>query len=224
MNRQTKLALIPILGIGCIASVAVLVRFAYIEKFRDPDFLCKQTFRLSDHDMRANRVLITGATVDIAIWSTTEQALTITAGSLASLQPLLKRAGQRFGLWSAHGANSRGSNGILPRTIGGSNNTSKLRKKGRSAKDSYGLTTFECEPSENDRSSHDGTGSITGKNQIMLTREVAVTTKRGSMYNVREKSPTGSEEKLTNQSSQETYNTQVQAVPRSFLARPSNEG
>lgn len=41
MNNQTKIALIPILGMGCVASIAVVVRFAYIENFKNPDFLCK---------------------------------------------------------------------------------------------------------------------------------------------------------------------------------------
>lgn len=41
MHKRTKVALIPILGMGCIASLAVVVRFAYISRFEDPDFLCK---------------------------------------------------------------------------------------------------------------------------------------------------------------------------------------
>lgn len=41
MNIRTKYALIPILGMGCIASIAVVIRFAYIKDFEDPDFLCK---------------------------------------------------------------------------------------------------------------------------------------------------------------------------------------
>lgn len=40
MHRRTKFALIPILGMGCVASLAVVVRFAYINRFEDPDFLC----------------------------------------------------------------------------------------------------------------------------------------------------------------------------------------
>lgn len=43
MNVRTKYALIPILGMGCVASVAVLIRFAYIKNFEDPDFLCKSS-------------------------------------------------------------------------------------------------------------------------------------------------------------------------------------
>lgn len=41
MNRRMKIAIVPLLGMGCIASSAVVVRLAYVETFRDPDFLCK---------------------------------------------------------------------------------------------------------------------------------------------------------------------------------------
>lgn len=41
MHRRLKIAIVPLLGMGCIASSAVVVRLAYIETFRDPDFLCK---------------------------------------------------------------------------------------------------------------------------------------------------------------------------------------
>ncbi|KAL1640916.1 hypothetical protein SLS58_006532 [Diplodia intermedia] len=40
MSRSTKVAVAPILSMGCIASAGVLVRTAYIKDFRDPDFLC----------------------------------------------------------------------------------------------------------------------------------------------------------------------------------------
>ncbi|UKZ49109.1 hypothetical protein TrVGV298_003349 [Trichoderma virens] len=72
MERRMKIVLVPILSMGCIASVAVAVRFGYIKKFSDPDFLY--------------------STVDIAIWSTTEQGLGIAAGSLATLRPLFRKA------------------------------------------------------------------------------------------------------------------------------------
>ncbi|KAL2788750.1 hypothetical protein BJX66DRAFT_308180 [Aspergillus keveii] len=70
MRRKTKLAVVGILGMACIASSAVIVRFPYVKTFRDPDFLY--------------------ATVEIAIWSNIEAGLGITAGSLATLRPLLR--------------------------------------------------------------------------------------------------------------------------------------
>jgi hypothetical protein len=42
---------------------------------------------------------LSGATVDVAIWSTVEQGLAITAGSLATLRPLMKQVNARLG-WS----------------------------------------------------------------------------------------------------------------------------
>ncbi|KAF5027370.1 hypothetical protein F66182_530 [Fusarium sp. NRRL 66182] len=78
MGKKTKLALIPIMGMACVASSAVVVRFAFVKDFKNPDFLW--------------------ATIDIAIWSTTEQGLAVTAGSLATLRPLLRLLGRRLGI------------------------------------------------------------------------------------------------------------------------------
>ncbi|KAF4991516.1 hypothetical protein FGRMN_7760 [Fusarium graminum] len=81
MGRKTKLALIPIMAMACVASSAVVVRFAFVKDFKNPDFLW--------------------ATIDIAIWSTTEQGLAITAGSLATLRPLLRLLGHKLGITSS---------------------------------------------------------------------------------------------------------------------------
>ncbi|KAM0324679.1 hypothetical protein ACHAQA_008072 [Verticillium albo-atrum] len=80
LHRRTKILLFPLLAMGCVASFAVVVRFPFLPKFREPDFLWN--------------------TVDIAIWSTVEQGLAITAGSLATLKPLIKAMGHRLGLTS----------------------------------------------------------------------------------------------------------------------------
>ncbi|KAF2020014.1 hypothetical protein BU24DRAFT_131223 [Aaosphaeria arxii CBS 175.79] len=77
MRKSEKLALIPILGMACIASSAVVVRMAYVMDFRGNDFL---------YD-----------TVDIAIWSDVEQGLAIAAGSLATLRPLWREISTRLG-------------------------------------------------------------------------------------------------------------------------------
>ena len=50
---------------------------AYVMNFKDPDFLY--------------------STVNIAIWSDTEQGLAITAGSLATFRPLFRLLGSHFG-------------------------------------------------------------------------------------------------------------------------------
>ncbi|KAJ5506109.1 hypothetical protein N7453_005066 [Penicillium expansum] len=70
MKRQTKIAVMGILGMACIASSAVIVRIPFVKTFYDRDFLY--------------------ATYQIAIWSNVEAGLGITAGSLATLRPLLR--------------------------------------------------------------------------------------------------------------------------------------
>ncbi|KAH7150212.1 hypothetical protein B0J13DRAFT_285537 [Dactylonectria estremocensis] len=80
LHKRTKLSLIPLLAMGCVASSAVIARFPYLPMFRKPDFLWN--------------------TLDIAIWSTVEQGLAIIAGSLATLRPLIKLAAFRLGLTS----------------------------------------------------------------------------------------------------------------------------
>lgn len=79
MNRKLKIAIIPLLSMGCIASSAVVVRLAYVERFRSSEFLYQTT--------------------DIAIWSTVEAGLAVTAGSLACIRPLFKIMMQR--LWNS---------------------------------------------------------------------------------------------------------------------------
>ncbi|KAK8086348.1 hypothetical protein PG994_001322, partial [Apiospora phragmitis] len=79
LKQRTKFAIIPLLAMGCVASCAVVARYPYLPRLREvDDFLW--------------------ATVDIAIWSTVEQGLAITAGSLATLRPLFKHIGYSLGL------------------------------------------------------------------------------------------------------------------------------
>ncbi|KAL4969453.1 putative integral membrane protein [Aspergillus stella-maris] len=90
MRRQTKFAVVGILSMACIASSAVIVRIPFVKTFRDEDFLW--------------------ATIEIAIWSNIESGLGITAGSLATLRPLL-----RHWLGSSHDASyTRGTPSPFP--------------------------------------------------------------------------------------------------------------
>lgn len=68
---------------------------AYIKDFKSDDFLCTST-----HLSSLTTLLITmlDATVDIAIWSDTEQGLAITAGSLATLRPLFRIISDKLGM------------------------------------------------------------------------------------------------------------------------------
>ncbi|KND93230.1 hypothetical protein TOPH_02471 [Tolypocladium ophioglossoides CBS 100239] len=80
LNARAKFALIVLIAMGCAASSAVVVRFGYLMRFKDPDFLW--------------------ATIDIAIWSTVEMGLAIGAASLATLRPLVKMAAWKLGISS----------------------------------------------------------------------------------------------------------------------------
>ncbi|KAJ5582993.1 hypothetical protein N7535_001613 [Penicillium sp. DV-2018c] len=70
MNRRTKIAVGGILGLGAIASVAVICRIPYLRFYADDNFLY--------------------STYQIAIWSEIEIGLGITAGSLVTLRPLFR--------------------------------------------------------------------------------------------------------------------------------------
>lgn len=41
LKRRAKIALIPLITMGCIASAAVIARLPFIRYFNSPDFLCK---------------------------------------------------------------------------------------------------------------------------------------------------------------------------------------
>ncbi|RAL12917.1 putative integral membrane protein [Aspergillus homomorphus CBS 101889] len=70
MRKKTKMAVVGILGMACIASSATIIRIPWVHTFYDPDFLY--------------------STVEIALWSNIETGLGITAGSLATLRPLIR--------------------------------------------------------------------------------------------------------------------------------------
>ncbi|KAL2870103.1 putative PTH11-like integral membrane protein [Aspergillus lucknowensis] len=67
---RTKAAVAGLLGMACIASIAVIIRIPFVQTIRDQDFLY--------------------ATVQVAIWSAIEVGLSITAGSLATTRPLFQ--------------------------------------------------------------------------------------------------------------------------------------
>ncbi|KAL4957356.1 hypothetical protein BDW69DRAFT_201197 [Aspergillus filifer] len=74
MGRRTKMAVAGLLGMACVASIAIIIRIPYVQTIRDPDFL--------------------------SIWSAVEIGLSITAGSLATTRPLFRvlfsRADSRY--------------------------------------------------------------------------------------------------------------------------------
>ncbi|KAJ5135086.1 uncharacterized protein N7515_004364 [Penicillium bovifimosum] len=92
MNRRTKIALTGILGLGCIASSAVIVRIPYLHNYKDENFLW--------------------ATANISIWSNVEAGLGIAAGSLVTLRPLFR--------WFRDPSSKGGSKSKSKRTNGAS--------------------------------------------------------------------------------------------------------
>ncbi|KAI8633481.1 hypothetical protein F5Y19DRAFT_302436 [Xylariaceae sp. FL1651] len=207
MDRKTKIALIPILSIGCVASIAVVVRLAYINTFLDPDFLW--------------------ATVDIAIWSTAEQGLAITAVSLATLLPLFRNMGQRLGILTPR-ASMPLSDDAFPRTIGSSN---KFQNR-RAAAHRYGnisLATFNHRDDEEAAINCSGDGKslklAENDNKIYATTTISVSSesntegsKRNSSWGRGRRSRTESEEKLNQPQSKEAMDEFI-TMPRSFLPK-----
>ncbi|KAF2631059.1 hypothetical protein BU25DRAFT_360897 [Macroventuria anomochaeta] len=106
MSVKTRVLLIPILGMACVASVAVLCRMAYVMDFKNPDFLW--------------------ATLDIAIWSDVEQGLAITAGSLATLRPLYRKIAAHLGI-NTTGQGESGKN--TPQWYGGRSTAKESKRK-----------------------------------------------------------------------------------------------
>lgn len=71
MRLRTKFSLAIILGLGIVASSAVIIRIPFLHTFKDEDFLY--------------------ATWQISIWSNVEANLGIVAGSLSTIRPLIRK-------------------------------------------------------------------------------------------------------------------------------------
>lgn len=179
MNRRLKIAIIPLLSMGCIASSAVVVRLAYVQTFADREYLCKQAHALN-HLLPYNCLCYSGghradrlhldATTEIAIWSTVEAGLAVTAGSLACIRPLFKLIMQHLGgLSDVYFHPSLPLGGGRPRnttpglgttgtigTAGGGTNARKQQQRG----DMFSMSMFSRNDDADDLSDHsDGTAS-----------------------------------------------------------------
>ncbi|KAK6215534.1 hypothetical protein QIS74_08553 [Colletotrichum tabaci] len=142
MDRKTKLALVPIMAMACIASAAVVVRMPFVKDFKNPDFLY--------------------ATVDIAIWSTTEQGLAITAGSLATLRPLFRLVGYRLGFTSMGASQLHDSERGAPSAMGGKIKNASNGSSGHQRRGPFSLTTFMA---KDDVDSHEMGSNESGRSQ-----------------------------------------------------------
>ncbi|KAJ4984802.1 hypothetical protein SVAN01_09675 [Stagonosporopsis vannaccii] len=122
LKRRTKIALIPLLTMGCVASAAVIARLPFLPKLNSPDFLWD--------------------TLDVAIWSTVEQGLAITAGSLATLRPLFSLVMHQMGFSTRPTQGGRPSNYGL-QTPPASQLLSSRRKGSKNDLDMYGLSNVQ---------------------------------------------------------------------------------
>jgi hypothetical protein len=101
MSKRQKRIVVGILSFAALGSTATIVRLPYMVHLReaydgrDGDFLCMHRFFSSSpkHSLMA----IPDNTGNLVIWSIVELGVGITAGSLATLRPLLKLALARFG-------------------------------------------------------------------------------------------------------------------------------
>ncbi|RAK75199.1 uncharacterized protein BO72DRAFT_514420 [Aspergillus fijiensis CBS 313.89] len=71
INPRTKIALGATLSMGCVACLALIIRIPFLPSYKDLDFLY--------------------STYQIDLWSFLELGLGITAGSLVTLRPLLRK-------------------------------------------------------------------------------------------------------------------------------------
>ncbi|KAK9418564.1 putative Integral membrane protein [Seiridium unicorne] len=194
MDKKTKYALIPILGIGWIASIAVLIRFGFLVTLSSPDF--------------------TYDAMTIAVLSSAEQGLAITAGNLATLRPLFTR---KFRLWDSIVLDHSG--GHHPPTIGALD-----RAKGRAASNtgSVSLATFMRGEADEEESmsgvERHNSGDGQGKNGIAVTTDIEITSQRRSdICRSARNDGNESQEELHTKPSRETLDTDIKAVPKSFL-------
>ncbi|KAM0367340.1 hypothetical protein ACHAPK_007867, partial [Fusarium culmorum] len=154
------------------ASSAVVVRFAFVKDFKNPDFLW--------------------ATVDIAIWSATEQGLAITAGSLATLRPLLRLLGRKLGITTSGRSELRDTDQRTGTGLG-KFGPSRATNSGNKQGDLFGLATFAR---ENDLDGHgrDCEAAYAGKDHFgRPSAERTVV----STWNSRRGTGNSSEEELT---------------------------
>lgn len=120
-----------------------------------------------------------GNTLDIAIWSTIEQGLAITAGSLATLRPLIKLLAFRLGLTTKPKSMRPSDYATNSRPLGGSKGGGHLSRGeaySLSSANRYGVRTNVSvgegapAPASNSRQS-----PLTGKFKVDIKKEIQVT-------------------------------------------------
>jgi hypothetical protein len=155
--------------------------------------------------------------ITIAILSSSEQGLAITAGNLATLRPLFTRG---LGLWSSHNTwDNSGGNG--PPTIGALD-----RAKGRAGSHtaSVGLATFmrggrdDMERGQRERAPGDEDGL--SQDGVIVTTDMAISKqKSNSIWCSSSQDDNESKEELTSKPSRDTLDETTKTVPTSFLSK-----
>ncbi|GIJ99480.1 hypothetical protein Aspvir_001612 [Aspergillus viridinutans] len=134
MNKRTKIAVAGLLGMACIASVAIIIRIPFVQTIRDQDFLY--------------------ATVQIAIWSNIETGLAITAGSLATVRPLFRilhsRNGSSYRIFDSSGPQSRKRQHQFPLADLESNTSQSRHGHKSDSQDVHLGTTISAERNDGD--------------------------------------------------------------------------
>ncbi|KAE9374487.1 hypothetical protein N431DRAFT_372091 [Stipitochalara longipes BDJ] len=121
MNPRTKVSVALILALGAIGSTATVVRIPYIKQLAQDDFLY--------------------STTDVAIWSTVEPGIGITAAALATLRPLFRTFLSRSKLFgSSTRSRSRSASNAWP-TSQKANRGGDIRNGGVQVDTELGLRT-----------------------------------------------------------------------------------
>uniref|UniRef100_A0A0B7KDL0 Rhodopsin domain-containing protein n=2 Tax=Bionectria ochroleuca TaxID=29856 RepID=A0A0B7KDL0_BIOOC len=225
MKKRAKWLLVPIFLLGSVASSAVAVRFAYVETFRDADYLW--------------------ATAPIAVWSNVEMGLAITAASLATLRPLVRTISASLGFSSSGGPSgpSGGPSHALNGTAAGSSafDRSRSRTKRQLTRneedhdsDEFIDMTHFADHSTNAWAG-EGNAAADHMSKIMITKETEVTVTSlpsdSSPPNVPFWKRKGSERDMSDNESQEVLRMEGTddatkehrpVVPKSFL--PKRDG
>ncbi|KAL3424535.1 integral membrane protein [Phlyctema vagabunda] len=109
MNSRTKLVVAVILAMGAIASTATIIRIPYVKDL-------------------ANQADFLYATTDVAIWSTSETGIGITASCIATLRPLFRNFFLRSHLMG--GSSTRGGTSPWPQYTPNASGYIKSKNKG----------------------------------------------------------------------------------------------
>ncbi|KAI0418210.1 hypothetical protein F5X98DRAFT_122712 [Xylaria grammica] len=104
MRRSLKAAVIFLLGIGVVSSIATAVRFKYILQVKDRHKTLSKTNEIE------NNVLV-------LLWSHLELFLAILASSLVALRPVLRRVGEMISERRSNASSNSDQGGNVPKSL-----------------------------------------------------------------------------------------------------------